>query len=134
MAIALAVSNVAEAAGPVDQAVLDRVTERLAATAAAFDRSGEFPRANFDVLAAEGLIGLTVAPRYGGRGAGFGEALRVLGASDAWWPAIATSAALALLSCSMGSICFCAIALAATRLTDLADRQISALSGGQQQR
>ncbi|MEH3157440.1 MAG: acyl-CoA/acyl-ACP dehydrogenase [Sphingomonas taxi] len=65
---------------PVAQAVLDRITARLAETAEAYDRSGEFPRANFDLLAEEGLIGLTVSPQFGGRGAGYGEALRVLGA------------------------------------------------------
>lgn len=80
MATSFAVSHLPKSLGPVDQAVLDRVTARLAVTAESFDRSGEFPRANFDILADEGLIGLTVAPHYGGRGAGFSEALRVLSA------------------------------------------------------
>ncbi|CAN5251145.1 acyl-CoA dehydrogenase family protein [soil metagenome] len=66
--------------GPVDQDRLDDLTRRLAQTAEAYDRSAEFPRANFDLLAAEGLIGLTVAPEHGGGGAGLAEALRVLGA------------------------------------------------------
>jgi alkylation response protein AidB-like acyl-CoA dehydrogenase len=66
--------------GPVAQSVLDDITRRFAATAEAYDRSAEFPRANFDILAREGLVGLTVAPRYGGRGAGLAESLRVLGA------------------------------------------------------
>lgn len=66
--------------GPVPQAVLEGVTRRLAATAEAFDRSAEFPQANFDILAEEGLVGLTVSPRFGGRGAGLAESLRVLGA------------------------------------------------------
>ncbi|WP_404713724.1 acyl-CoA dehydrogenase family protein [Sphingomonas sp. MMS24-J13] len=65
---------------PVPQSVLDSVTRRLAQTAEAFDRSAEFPRTNFDILAEEGLIGLTVSPELGGRGAGLAEALRVLGA------------------------------------------------------
>ena len=65
---------------PVPQSVLDSVTRRLAATAEAYDRSAEFPRANFDILAAEGLIGLTVSRDYGGRGAGLVESLRVLSA------------------------------------------------------
>ena len=80
MATTLAVSPFPDIAMPVDQTMLDRITRRLSQTAEAFDRSGEFPRANFDLLAEEGLIGLTVAPRYGGRGAGFSEALRVLSA------------------------------------------------------
>ena len=68
------------AADPVPQEVLDRITRQFAATAEAFDRSAEFPFANFDILRQERLIGLTVSPRFGGRGAGLAEALRVLGA------------------------------------------------------
>jgi len=68
------------AAGPISQQKLDDLTRRLATTAEAYDRSAEFPRANFDILAEEGLIGLTVAPELGGGGAGFVESLRVLGA------------------------------------------------------
>jgi alkylation response protein AidB-like acyl-CoA dehydrogenase len=59
---------------------LAQLTDELAANAEQFDRSGAFPRANFDILAREGLIGLTVSPRLGGYGAGFADALRVLGA------------------------------------------------------
>lgn len=68
------------AAPPVEQAVLDDLTRRFAAGAAALDRDGVFPRANFDALAQAGLIGLTVAPEFGGRGANLRETLRVLGA------------------------------------------------------
>jgi alkylation response protein AidB-like acyl-CoA dehydrogenase len=64
----------------VPQSVLDGITQRLAATAADYDRSAEFPRENFNILAREGLIGLTVARNHGGRGAGIGESLRVLAA------------------------------------------------------
>jgi len=78
--LALASTENDAVAGPVPQAVLDRVTARLAATAEAFDRSAEFPRANFDILAEEGLVGLTVSPHLGGRGAGLAESVRVLGA------------------------------------------------------
>jgi len=67
-------------ASPVSQERLDDITRRMAATAEAYDRSAEFPRANFDILAVEGLIGLTVSPDYGGGGAGFVESMRVLGA------------------------------------------------------
>jgi alkylation response protein AidB-like acyl-CoA dehydrogenase len=66
--------------GPVPQSVLDSVTRRLAETAEAYDRSAEFPKANFDLLAQEGLVGLTVARQYGGREAGLWESLRVLSA------------------------------------------------------
>ena len=64
----------------VSQEVLDRLTRIFAETAEAYDRSAQFPRANFDILAEEGLIGLTVGTEYGGRGAGIGEGLRVLSA------------------------------------------------------
>ncbi len=80
MSVSLALAHDDAPGGPVPDAVLDRVTHRLAATAEAFDRSAEFPRANFDILAEEGLVGLTVSPRFGGRGAGLAETLRVLGA------------------------------------------------------
>jgi alkylation response protein AidB-like acyl-CoA dehydrogenase len=68
------------AADPIPQERLDDITRRLAATAEAYDRSAEFPRANFDILGQEGLIGLTVSPDFGGGGAGYVESLRVLGA------------------------------------------------------
>jgi alkylation response protein AidB-like acyl-CoA dehydrogenase len=65
---------------PIPEARLDDLTRRLALNAEAYDRSVQFPRANFDILAQEGLIGLTVAPEHGGGGAGLADALRVLGA------------------------------------------------------
>ena len=74
---------------PLSQSVLDGITRRLAATAEAYDRSAEFPKANFDLLAEEGLIGLTVSTKFGGRGAGFAESLRVLGAVAKGEPATA---------------------------------------------
>ncbi|HEY0270318.1 MAG TPA: acyl-CoA dehydrogenase family protein, partial [Sphingomonas sp.] len=80
MSVTLAIAPADAASGPVPQAVLDSVTARLAASAEAFDRSAEFPQANFDILAGEGLVGLTVSPRFGGGGAGWAESLRVLGA------------------------------------------------------
>jgi alkylation response protein AidB-like acyl-CoA dehydrogenase len=59
---------------------LDRLTRELAHRAESYDRNPRFPRENFDILAREGLIGLTVERRLGGAGAGFVDALRVLGA------------------------------------------------------
>lgn len=74
--------------GPVPQDLLDRITQALGAHAEAYDRGGEFPRAGFDLLAREGLIGLTVVPHLGGRGAGFAEALRVLRAVSKGDPSV----------------------------------------------
>ena len=75
-------ASIAEAYGPLHEplaeSLLEGITARLAAGAEAFDRSAEFPKANFDILAEEGLIGLTVSTQYGGRGAGLVESLRVL--------------------------------------------------------
>ncbi|HWU02418.1 MAG TPA: acyl-CoA dehydrogenase family protein, partial [Novosphingobium sp.] len=61
-------------------AALAGITAQLAASAQEYDRSGAFPRANFDLLARAGLVGLTVDPAHGGAGAGYVDALRVLGA------------------------------------------------------
>jgi alkylation response protein AidB-like acyl-CoA dehydrogenase len=65
---------------PVAESLLDDITRRLAASAEALDRSAEFPKANFEVLGKEGLIGLTVSRQHGGRSAGLSETLRVLSA------------------------------------------------------
>jgi alkylation response protein AidB-like acyl-CoA dehydrogenase len=65
---------------PVPPELLEAITRRLGSTAEAYDRSAEFPRENFEFLAEQGLIGLTVSPSLGGRGAGLVESLRVLGA------------------------------------------------------
>jgi alkylation response protein AidB-like acyl-CoA dehydrogenase len=59
---------------------LDRLTRELAHRAEDYDRNPRFPRENFDILARDGLIGLTVDQRLGGAGAGFVDTLRVLGA------------------------------------------------------
>jgi alkylation response protein AidB-like acyl-CoA dehydrogenase len=70
----------AVAAADTSPAALDRLTTRLAETAEAYDRSAEFPAANFKILAEQGLVGLTVSPQFGGGGAGLVDSLRVLGA------------------------------------------------------
>jgi alkylation response protein AidB-like acyl-CoA dehydrogenase len=59
---------------------LDELTRRFAATAEDYDRRAVFPQENFAALRDAGLLGLTVAPEFGGRGAGLTQALRVLGA------------------------------------------------------
>jgi alkylation response protein AidB-like acyl-CoA dehydrogenase len=67
-------------AARVDDSLLSALTQRFAATAAEYDRSAEFPHQNFAILHEHKLLGLTVAPEFGGGGAGLGEALRVLSA------------------------------------------------------
>ncbi len=80
MAASLAIARTPELPDDVSQAELDDLTSRLSATAEAYDRSAEFPRANFDLLAKRGLVGLTVSRQHGGRQAGLAQSLRVLGA------------------------------------------------------
>lgn len=80
MATVLAADLATEKPAVVAQDQLDRITATLAATAEAVDRAAVFPRDNFDFLAKEGLIGLTVGRAFGGGGAGISTALRVLGA------------------------------------------------------
>lgn len=70
----------AEAESPIPQALLDGLTRKFAATAEDYDRRAVFPQENFEELRRAGLIGLTVAKEFGGRGAGLREGLRVLGA------------------------------------------------------
>jgi alkylation response protein AidB-like acyl-CoA dehydrogenase len=72
-----------------DVALLARLSARFAETAADHDRSGAFPRENFDALHANGLVGL-VAPRaHGGGGASLEAARRVLAAVAYGEPATA---------------------------------------------
>ncbi len=80
MSTAACTSDRSEVDARVSQAVLDDLTRRFAATAEEYDRLAVFPQANFEALHRAGLIGLTVAKEYGGRGAGLVEGLRVLGA------------------------------------------------------
>ena len=58
---------------------LAALTVALAERAEDYDRNPRFPQENFAILADAGLIGLTVDKRFGGQGAGFVDALRVLG-------------------------------------------------------
>ncbi len=59
---------------------LDEITATLAASAARFDRSGEFPAENFALLQRHGLLGLTVPKTLGGGGADLPTARRVISA------------------------------------------------------
>lgn len=64
----------------IPQSQLDELTRKFAATAEDYDRRAVFPEENFQELHRAGLLGLTIAEKYGGRGASYSEAVRVLGA------------------------------------------------------
>ncbi|MCU1717081.1 acyl-CoA dehydrogenase family protein [Pseudomonas sp. 5P_3.1_Bac2] len=69
------------AATPEDfTALLAQITVQLAATAADYDRSGEFPAANFALLHQHGLLSLTVPRALGGGGADLATARQVISA------------------------------------------------------
>jgi alkylation response protein AidB-like acyl-CoA dehydrogenase len=73
----------------VPQETLDELTRCFAARAADYDQRAVFPHENFVSLHQAGLLGLTVSPELGGRGAGLGETLRVLRAVAAGDPSTA---------------------------------------------
>ncbi|OEZ28313.1 acyl-CoA dehydrogenase family protein [Variovorax boronicumulans] len=73
----------------VDPAVLARLSAQFAATAEDHDRSGAFPRQNFEALQAHGLIGLVAPAAYGGGGATLATARRVIAAVARGEPATA---------------------------------------------
>ncbi|MDM0055432.1 acyl-CoA dehydrogenase family protein [Variovorax fucosicus] len=72
-----------------DAALLAQLTALFATTAADHDRSGAFPRANFELLQARGLIGLVAPQAFGGGGATLAAARRVIAAVARGEPATA---------------------------------------------
>jgi alkylation response protein AidB-like acyl-CoA dehydrogenase len=73
----------------VDAALLARLSAQFAATAADHDRSGAFPRENFEALQAHGLIGLVAPAAHGGGSATLATARRVIAAVARGEPATA---------------------------------------------
>lgn len=73
----------------VDPAVLARLSDQFASTAADHDRSGAFPRQNFEALQAHGLVGLVAPAAHGGGGATLATARRVIAAVARGEPATA---------------------------------------------
>jgi alkylation response protein AidB-like acyl-CoA dehydrogenase len=61
------------------ESVVASLATEFARTAADYDRTAEFPFANFDRLSEAGLLTLTLPRHLGGRGAGLAEALTVIG-------------------------------------------------------
>src|SRR5882672_316401 len=59
--------------------IVDELKAEFAGTAEHHDRSAAFPFANFDRLAAAGLLSLTVPRKFGGGGCGLSEAVAVVG-------------------------------------------------------
>ncbi|SDI00500.1 acyl-CoA dehydrogenase family protein [Variovorax sp. OV700] len=82
-------TNEDPAPATVDTAVLARLSAQFAATAADHDRSGAFPRPNFEALQSHGLIGLVAPAAYGGGGASLATARRVIAAVARGEPATA---------------------------------------------
>ena len=62
-----------------DQARLETLAARFAATAAAHDQSGLIAHENLAALQAAGLLGLTVDRRFGGHGGGLRAVVQVIG-------------------------------------------------------
>lgn len=65
---------------PAFAALLAELGAEFAGRAEQYDRSGEFPHANFRSLQRHGLLALTVPRAQGGLGGGLGEAIEVIGA------------------------------------------------------
>lgn len=64
---------------PSDEALAE-LTRTLAASAADYDRSGNFPHANFELLQRLGLLGLAVPEELGGAGIDLAKARRIISA------------------------------------------------------
>ncbi|MFJ9174061.1 acyl-CoA dehydrogenase family protein [Streptomyces sp. NPDC102360] len=75
---------------------LARVTERLAATATAHDRTGAFPADGIRATHEAGLLTATVAGRHGGPGLGVAATARILHALGEGDPSVALIAAMSL--------------------------------------
>ena len=62
------------------EALLEGISEQLAATAHIYDESGDFPHDNFKLLQEHGLLALTVPKALGGGGASLAQARKAIGA------------------------------------------------------
>ncbi|MDR2031105.1 MAG: acyl-CoA/acyl-ACP dehydrogenase [Azoarcus sp.] len=60
--------------------LLPRITQELAKTAAHYDRTGELPHANLELLHKHGLLGLAVPAEFGGHGLPLSRLRQVVGA------------------------------------------------------
>ena len=94
-------TSVAVGAGPValltadlSDSALAQVTATLAATAAYYDATADFPWEPIRAVHSAGLLTLGVAPRYGGRGASLTEIARALQALGRGDPSVALLTAM----------------------------------------
>ena len=62
------------------EALLERISSQLAATAHLYDESGAFPHDNFKLLHEHGLVALTVPKALGGGGANLAQARKAISA------------------------------------------------------
>jgi alkylation response protein AidB-like acyl-CoA dehydrogenase len=79
-----------------DLTALASVTDRLTATAAAYDRTGTFPADGIRAVHKAGLLTATVAERYGGPGLEVAAAARILHALGEGDPSVALITAMNL--------------------------------------
>ncbi|MFH8902131.1 acyl-CoA dehydrogenase family protein [Streptomyces coeruleorubidus] len=79
-----------------DLAGLPTVTDRLSATAAAYDRTGAFPSDGIRAAHEAGLLTATVSERYGGPGLGVAATAHILHALGEGDPSVALIAAMSL--------------------------------------
>ena len=77
---------------------LPEVTSALAEGAEHNDRSADFPAEGIRAVHAAGLLTATVAPRYGGAGAGLADTARILSALGRGDPSVALIAAMTLFA------------------------------------
>lgn len=77
---------------------LEKVTRRLAETAAEYDRTGDFPAAGVEAVHEAGLLTSTVARRYGGRELGLAGQVEVLAALGEGDPSVALICAMTLIT------------------------------------
>jgi alkylation response protein AidB-like acyl-CoA dehydrogenase/predicted cupin superfamily sugar epimerase len=77
---------------------LPEVTAALAEGAERSDRSADFPAEGIRAVHAAGLLTATVAPRYGGPGAGLADTARILSALGRGDPSVALIAAMTLFA------------------------------------
>jgi alkylation response protein AidB-like acyl-CoA dehydrogenase len=77
---------------------LAEITRKLAAAAPAADESGAFPWPGIEAVHAAGLLESTVAPRFGGKGAGIADVGRILAALGRGDPSVALISAMTIFT------------------------------------